>query len=434
MKARVFEQNAKPLIVIVLTGSLIALFVIYSSFDMIAGVTGALALLIVGRVLFNELGRRENGKWLVNVLTLNLAVKLILVLSKLFFIFYPRSDSCLYDYLGQEFAAHLRQGEIVLDLWGSTGVNSYSILTGFIYAIFGHSWLLMQAINCLASTLGVFFYYKAFKSVMSVSRLRIATYLVAFTPSIILWTSLHLREPWAFLMIGIFAYGATSMMQKTSVSLCIAIAVSLIGLLLLRPYIAAVGVVSLLPVILSVIKRIEVGNLTLLVRIVLIFAITSVGIYVFLQAQYLAIHGKLSLNSFSGIRRGSAYGGSALPKITYSSWVELLFHLPRGVINVLFRPFLWEAHSLPALLASLENTFLLQLSLLSIWKWGSILQKTRNFWPLFMFMVLLLGVYAAAGGNLGLLFRERIQLLPFFLALGALGLWPWVRDSRNLGI
>lgn len=98
--------------------------------------------------------------------------------------------------------------------------------------------------------------------------------------------------------------------------------------------------------------------------------------------------------------------------------------IPMAFINVLARPFLWEAHNGPALIAALESTVL----------WVVVLVRRRRVWgalrhwrsdrfarlalPLAGAYVLLIGLVF---GNLGIIARQRVAVFPFlFLFLEAI--------------
>ena len=97
--------------------------------------------------------------------------------------------------------------------------------------------------------------------------------------------------------------------------------------------------------------------------------------------------------------------------------------LPVATVTVLFRPVIVEAHNVQALVAAMEGTFLLVLVLVRL---KSIFKSVRTFSShpyvasalLYTFLFV---IAFSAIGNLGILARERVQLLPMFLVLLAAG-------------
>ncbi|HXF72487.1 MAG TPA: hypothetical protein VNO79_07765, partial [Actinomycetota bacterium] len=92
---------------------------------------------------------------------------------------------------------------------------------------------------------------------------------------------------------------------------------------------------------------------------------------------------------------------------------------PVAAGTVLFRPLLFDAHNLQALVAAVEGTFLLLLCLFR-YRWGLAALRSMRRQPYAAFAAAYsLGFILAFSSvaNFGLLARERVQLLPLFLAL-----------------
>jgi cell division septum initiation protein DivIVA len=92
---------------------------------------------------------------------------------------------------------------------------------------------------------------------------------------------------------------------------------------------------------------------------------------------------------------------------------------PVGIVTVLFRPLIFEAHNLQTLLTALEGTFLILLTLVRI-PWAIAALRSWRRQPYVVFALLFAGMFVVAFSgvaNFGLLARERAQLLPFYLVL-----------------
>jgi hypothetical protein len=94
------------------------------------------------------------------------------------------------------------------------------------------------------------------------------------------------------------------------------------------------------------------------------------------------------------------------------------FALPQAAVQVLIRPFPWEAHNAQALVTSLEGVLLVAVA---VGSWRSLRHLSRQLRRSYVLFCLL---YAAAFvfafstfGNFGIIARERVQVLPFVLAL-----------------
>jgi hypothetical protein len=93
--------------------------------------------------------------------------------------------------------------------------------------------------------------------------------------------------------------------------------------------------------------------------------------------------------------------------------------IPFAVITILFRPFPFEAHNAQTAVTALESTMLLCLTVArrrAIWQ--AIRQLRQR--PYIAFVLVYTGLFVVAFAsiaNFGILARERIQVLPFFLVL-----------------
>jgi hypothetical protein len=93
--------------------------------------------------------------------------------------------------------------------------------------------------------------------------------------------------------------------------------------------------------------------------------------------------------------------------------------MPKAIVTVLFRPFVTEADNAQALAAALESTFLLLLTIRRLpWMWAAMRSVRRQ--PYVALALVFTAVFVVAFAsfpNFGLLARERVQVLPFFLIL-----------------
>jgi hypothetical protein len=110
---------------------------------------------------------------------------------------------------------------------------------------------------------------------------------------------------------------------------------------------------------------------------------------------------------------GSSYGGSAFTPPDMTTPLGLLLAIP----SVLFRPYPWEIHNLAALAAGIESLVLLALL---IWKRKALALPFRlppdPFVIFLVLEVLFTLLLLNTMGNIGLLARQRTQLLPFLFA------------------
>lgn len=343
---------------------------------------------------------------------------------------YPLNDSVTYDRLGWHVASEWREGRWAsLELNTQTGLRIvvFSYIVGAIYFLTGHQPLAVQWVNMLISTLGLWFFFKVGQKTIPYGA-TLSFLLIAFWPSILLWTTLPLKEAWTFMLTGLLAYGMVSMMGRRWKPAWVCISVSLVGLILLRPWLAIVALVGVFPFLLGLYYRTLWQGQTRLQRAVVLLLVFGVGGMLTYQAvQFSITTSPFSIDTLNILRKRAIEGGSALEFAPYQSWFDVAVHFPTGLVAFLFRPFPWEADNLFGSLAALENLGLLVLLLLSIRWWPLYLKQAIPVRPLLLLAAGIVGLFAILGGNLGTMFRLKIHVLPFLLMLSAFGIMQWFR-------
>jgi hypothetical protein len=117
----------------------------------------------------------------------------------------------------------------------------------------------------------------------------------------------------------------------------------------------------------------------------------------------------------SSISVRSSLGGSYFAPSILQSPTQT----PRAVLTVLFRPLPFEAHNTPSFVASLENTFLLLFALFRI-PWGISALRSMRRQPYVAMALTYVAIFILAFSsfaNFGNLVRQRVQVLPFVIAL-----------------
>ncbi len=131
--------------------------------------------------------------------------------------------------------------------------------------------------------------------------------------------------------------------------------------------------------------------------------------------------------------QGSAY---EIPEFD-GSLGSLVSYAPKGIAVTLFRPFLWEARSPVQLVAALEATVFIFLTLRILYKVG--IKKTVSTilteYFVFAALVFSIGFAFAVGvtsGNFGTLVRYKIPMMPFYLSALMIILEKNKKRRRNL--
>jgi len=248
---------------------------------------------------------------------------------------------------------------------------------------------------------------------------RFAT-LIVILPSVSFWSSALGKDSLAFLAAGLSLWAVSGARPKNTL-----LAFGVMIMLLVRPHIAGIMVIALAGSLvvqrrLPFAQRVFLGLAALSATAVMVpFAMNYAGVGEDAGASELLsyVEQRQSLNT---------QGGSSIDIASMSP--------PMQLYSYLFRPLPFEAGSIFALAASLDNLVLLFLFVAGLLK----LLKNRRILPgnrAFMWMYVLLSwlILAITTANLGISVRQKWMFTPMliFLLLSALGKRRQPRPARH---
>lgn len=330
-------------------------------------------------------------------------------------------DSVGYTVYGELLA--LLQDQPHLELRGlRAGLNPNSFhqqLNSFGFRIFGHQvGLALSLVNAVLGTVAAWTFAQLAATVYSPRAARPAFILCGFWPSIVLWTSINLRDAASFLLLG----GALLAAQRLRSSVSLRDGLILVSCLLAYPFVRGYMLVLLSVGIVAsylVVRLRQLPVAIILVSGVLMALTTLKGPYAVLQD--LSVESQLE--QLHRMRSGLAYGASAFDStgVDLSTPAGALAYLPRGLANFLLAPFPWKLQSWRQVMALPETL---------VW-YGVLAAAVRQAWydarrqlkqtALVLFVTLSITVaYALVEGNEGTAYRHRahVLLLAFVLAAG----------------
>jgi len=286
------------------------------------------------------------------------------------------------------------------------GDGSVSIAAGVVFAIVGvnkiagflvFSWLAFLATIC---------FYRAFSVTFPEANRRRYAYLVFFLPSLLFWTSAISKEAMMFLSLGASAYGAALVLAQRRGGVVFLVVGTIIGVYV-RPQelLLFLGAFA----IAGVFRRANKRSLRGIRRILVMGLQAALLIAAVTLAQELGKHAPVfNLTKLSQNNAGEA------SSIRYHPGPA---GYPRDIVTVLFDPLPYNAHGSTQKFAAFENTIILILILISLPRLRLLL-RTAFLRPYVLLAVLYSAAWPyafAALGNLGLIDRERIMLLPFLM-------------------
>jgi hypothetical protein len=294
---------------------------------------------------------------------------------------------------------------------------------GILYWIFGNYRLIPSFMNALLGCLTAITLYGIARRLLVEEVARRALYFALFFPSMILWSSVTVKDT---LMVFLLVLGMNSAMrlsQRLSLFHVLVIGGVLSAMLTIRFYMFYMTALAIfLSLTIFSVRRAGRGVMS---QLLLAGALTLLVAFLGLQNE---LQSNLLYFDFSNVSRlrsnlastsNSGWQGDA----DVSSPAKAIAFAPLGLLFLLFSPFPWQFTGLRPLLTLPE--MLLWWSLTPAWvrgfryALGSRLSELR---PVLVFTVILSLAYSTVHGNVGVAFRQRSQIMIFLFLLAALGL------------
>jgi len=377
-------------------------------------------ILMAGVATF--LRRPVDTAWLTRWVTLGFMAKILGSGARYYVVqhIYEAGDSLSYYSEGTLLAGMWRAGSIPpLTGRGSLGTQVVEWFTGSLFAVFTPDLLGGFVMFSMLSFLGQLGFYAAFRRWAKPHQLKPYALLVLFFPTYAFWPSSIGKDALVVLCLGLAAYFISRLLESFELRWVLPLGLALTGLGLIRIHITALVSLALVAALLVSKMRIGEGFLAK-GRKFLTFAGAAAAMVVAVtlipEIVGLELGDLQDITPFATeiTRRtsedGTVASGGAVASIT---------DVPAAVALVLFRPFLFEATELQHFLAAAETTLIL---LLFVWKLPAMLRNWRE-WRKNAYLVfctlytLAFAVAFSVVRNLGIIARQRGQVLAFFLAV-----------------
>ncbi|MGH8924756.1 MAG: hypothetical protein ACRDWA_09010 [Acidimicrobiia bacterium] len=373
----------------------------------------------------SRLARPVDGRWLGLTIATAYLTKLIASGARYWVLIN------LYRGVGDASGYH-NKGLNIADIWRSlqipeigTGTEFVPPATGFLYAFYKPSMLGGFIIFATLAFAGQLFLYSGFRHTTRPQHLKWFALAIFFSPSIVYWPSSIGKEALIFLFLGPAAYGAARLMMEYRLRWGVVFAVGLAGIGLVRAHISLLLAGALLVVlVLARPPRVPAATAKRLVMLLVAGGVLAMALVATSQRFGLDLSAGISADLVSEEldpfldeisdrtdRGGSAVSGGAIASVT---------DIPEATLRVLFSPLPWETSSAQTLAASFEGAALLALILIrSPWIISNLFRRIRAL-PFALFSLAFTAAFVygfSAILNLGILSRQRSQVMPFLLAL-----------------
>jgi hypothetical protein len=394
-----------------------------TTFDIWGAFFIALLLIAFSLPIFVREAARTGDRRLVWFLLLALALKLaggVVRHYVTFEVYEGTADVSGYHGRGTALSANFWQGNFETDLVGLTGTNFIKVVTGVLYTITGPTLLGGFLVFAWLAFWGVFFFWKAITIAVPEARTKTYRWLVFLMPSLLFWPSSVGKDAWMVFTLGIAAYGAAHAVSGRTWRGVALASLGLWAAAMVRPHVAGMMAVAFAAGYLVTRPRKELRQLAPLAKILGLGAVTLLaGFFLIRTDRFLHDSNLGSTASGTAVLDTTSertnIGGSAFDPLVLRSPAQA----PGAAITVLFRPLLHEVGGAQQIMAGLEGTLLLGFTLLR-WRWIVEALRSVRRRPYVALALVFTGLFVIAFsgfGNFGLLMRERVQVLPLYLAL-----------------
>jgi len=398
------------------------------TYDGWGGVILAPVCLAIGATIVMHVTRNE-AETIRNVALLGLGAKLMGAFARYYVMksaFDSAGDFERYHRAGVAIAAAHDGWLAPANAW-PTGRGTVFVeqFTGVVYTIIGPSRMGGFVMFSFIAYWGLFFFQRALATAApAFDQVRYAK-LVFLWPSLLFWPSSIGKEALMLFALGLATLGAARVHVQRIISGTVLFGLGGWVAYAIRPHLTVLLVGALIVSYLVSAERAQErssGGLGPLPRVVAL-AVMLVG-FTFLMGQtadYFGGDGGDGGDTIAQIlaatEQRTAVGGSVFASSRPNSALEY----PNAVVTVLFRPFIFEARSVPVLISAVEATMLAGLTIVSLRRTGRAL-KARQRTRLVVFTLVFNAAFVfgfSSFSNLGLLARQRTQVLPFLFVLFA---------------
>ncbi len=319
------------------------------------------------------------------------------------------------DYHSSRYSAFIQSGA---GAWGML-----YIVAG-VYEMIGANMYAIQLINAsIGASTAIVVYYVS-QSLFDNTRVaKLAALLVAFFPSLILWSSQALKDALIILALALCIMATIRLMEKITVPYILVLGVCLAGLLSLRFYIFYMMAAAVAGSFVIGLKSADARSfLQRFVAIGLIgMAFTWFGVIRFAAVQFER-YGNLQMIQMSRIDQARNAESGFGKDVDVQTTEGALTVIPLGLLYLLFAPFPWQLASLRQSIALPEMLiWWAAFPLLVLGWWFALKHRLKQVSPIVLFTTMLTLAYAVFQGNVGTAYRQRSQLLVFYFIFVAVG-------------
>lgn len=371
-------------------------------------------------ILFFILVWKRKNKYLANVLLIAFLLRAILiVLQNYGLVIIPDStgDTVKFNLHAIEFSRN--QGLSVMFDFFYNDSFLISRIIGIFYTIFGESKLMALTLSVALGTVSVYLAYRICFEIWDHQSAKKAAWASALFPTLVLYSSLILREVYIVFVLLIALLNIVNFIKKKSMISFLLIIVSFYILSLFHGVMFLGLFVFIFFYFLEFLKK-EILNLiyNFKVNIIFLLCISILLISIIAFNNNITIpYVPNNINYFFSQTNAGLYGVAAYPQWLYiNGFYDLI---PKSIIKILYflySPFIWDVKNIYHTLGLLDSFLYFVLTLY-------LLKNIKKIWsnPTARFFLLILIVYlithALGVGNFGTGIRHKSKVVIIFIIL-----------------
>ena len=404
-------------------------FGVASVFDTGRAVLLCAALAVIAGLIISR--QPEGNEFLLRLFVCGLLVRMLL--GTAIFVFRGQEffggDAFIYDFLGfaqiRSWAGDRYYWGIVNAQIGHSGGTGWGMiyLVAIIYSIIGRNALAVQFVNAVVGAVTApIIYLCALEVFKNIRVARISAFAVAFFPSLVLWSSMGLKDGPIVFFLALTIMATLKLNRKFDAKFVIILIISLFAVLSLRFYVFYMLVAAVAGAFVIGAGKVTGVNFIRQFAIIVIMglALTYVGItrYTKQLEHYTKLERIQRSRQDSAVRGQSGFGAEN----DVSTSEGALSTIPIGLVYLLLAPFPWQVTTLRQMITLPEMLiWWASFPLLILGIWFSIKYRLRQILPILIFTLMLSLAYSIFQGNVGNAYRQRSQLLVFYFIFIAVG-------------
>lgn len=298
----------------------------------------------------------------------------------------------------------------------------YFYTVGMIYYIFGVGRFIPVLLNCAVGALTAVPIFRIARELHGRESARTAAILASFFPSVMLWSTLLIRDSLVILvMVWLIVLVMDLRRQFTLVRLGTFICLLMV-LGTLRQYLfIIVAVCAVFSFLIGKAGKTGRSVVVGMVAIVALFGVVKYAGFGVWELERASLQNLALQRQFNSSVEDAA--GSFRPEVDISKPVAALTYLPIGMVYFLGSPFPWQALSTTQFMALPDVLFWYLLLPPIFFGLGHIIRhRFRDATMLILTILAITVLYSLVEGNVGIIFRHRAQVIVPFMVFAGVGI------------